>query len=154
MPYIYTINCPITNQVKYVGKANNPEIRFRSHLQSAKNKDLYDWINHILDEGFNPILRVIDRATDNRSIFDLEASYIEHFWKIGSILNKSLSQFRHDEIDYNMLRMICKSNKIKYRSISSYLGFSYCSIAGYLTGHRCQLSYENALRLQKFIISM
>lgn len=157
MPYIYTINCPLTGQVKYVGKSNEPIKRFKSHLQSAKsgshkNIQLYNWINHILEEGFNPVFNIIDQAEFGRPIFDLEAKYIRHFWGSSMILNKSLPHFKHEDVDYENLRIICKLKKIKYKEVACHLGVSHSSVAGYLIGQKCQLSHENAKRMEKYIL--
>ena len=35
--YIYVLKCPISFEVKYVGKANNPKLRYYSHLNTSKS---------------------------------------------------------------------------------------------------------------------
>lgn len=36
--YIYTLEDPITGQIRYVGKANNMKERFGNHINSGRDK--------------------------------------------------------------------------------------------------------------------
>lgn len=39
--YIYTLEDPITSEIRYVGKANNMESRFKNHLNSSRDKNTH-----------------------------------------------------------------------------------------------------------------
>jgi len=39
--YIYTLEDPISEEIRYVGKANNPINRFKNHLNSARDKNTH-----------------------------------------------------------------------------------------------------------------
>lgn len=45
-PCIYALTCKDTGVVKYIGKANDPEARLKSHMRDARrrNTPLYAWI--------------------------------------------------------------------------------------------------------------
>lgn len=60
MPYIYHLCCPDTGEVRYIGKANEPSVRYRKHLDAAKNPQNYAqrWMAKLLRSGKKPLLVV------------------------------------------------------------------------------------------------
>lgn len=65
--FIYTLEDPTTNQIRYVGKANNVEKRFKDHLNSSRDKGTHkrNWINKLKSGGLKPIIKVIDEVPLN-----------------------------------------------------------------------------------------
>lgn len=59
--FIYSLKCPETNLVRYIGKADNPERRFRDHIRRCKESPSRknSWIRGLLNEGKQPVLEVI-----------------------------------------------------------------------------------------------
>ena len=45
--YIYILIDPFTNQIRYVGKANNPKERYKNHKNRCRDKNTHkrNWIN-------------------------------------------------------------------------------------------------------------
>ena len=84
--YIYILQDPITKDVRYVGKTNNPKLRKRSHLWKCdKNKShCYKWVNSVLKKGLKPIFTVIDEIDGNWEW--LEMYWIEQFKVWGANL--------------------------------------------------------------------
>lgn len=65
MCYIYYLSDPITNQVRYVGKANNIKKRLYCHLSKnnlIKPTHKNNWINSLLRENIKPLIEVIDEV--------------------------------------------------------------------------------------------
>jgi len=62
--YIYTLSCPITNQIKYVGKSSNPKNRFCSHINESKLKRTHKecWIFGLIKKQQKPILEILDEV--------------------------------------------------------------------------------------------
>lgn len=62
--YIYALIDPRDNQVRYIGKANNPEDRYKNHYNSARDKDTHkrNWINNIRKDGLRPELLILDEV--------------------------------------------------------------------------------------------
>jgi hypothetical protein len=60
--YIYTLKDPINNEIRYVGKANNPKVRLRNHLNISKKDQIYkrNWILKLRKLEVKPIMEVID----------------------------------------------------------------------------------------------
>lgn len=58
---IYSLSCPLTKEVRYIGKANNSEKRLRSHIRDSRrrNTPVYCWIRTLTSNGMLPIMSVI-----------------------------------------------------------------------------------------------
>jgi hypothetical protein len=73
LTYIYTLSDPMTNEVRYVGKCNNPKERYKAHLNKARDKNTHkrNWINKLRDFGLKPTFEIIDIVPINNW----------HFWE-------------------------------------------------------------------------
>lgn len=73
---IYVICDPRDGEIRYIGKANDPEKRFDGHLRETRRRTpLYDWIGKLRSEGLIPTMRVLCSAiSDNWQ--DLERQVI------------------------------------------------------------------------------
>lgn len=62
--YIYGLVDPRNNQVRYIGKANNPKNRYKNHYNSARDKNTHkrNWISNIRKDGLRPELIIIDEV--------------------------------------------------------------------------------------------
>lgn len=76
---IYSISCPYTGNVKYIGKSKDFKTRIRKHLSATLKTRTSKWI-HSLDKA--PIFDIIDEVnTDNWQ--EAEKGYIRLFKSIG-----------------------------------------------------------------------
>lgn len=58
---IYSLNCPITNEIRYIGKTTiNPKKRFNNHLKSKEKSKKAIWIKELLSKNLIPILKEIE----------------------------------------------------------------------------------------------
>lgn len=59
--FIYALKCPLTAKVRYVGKADNPEKRFKQHIHKCRQSPSHknSWISGLLNEGNKPVLEII-----------------------------------------------------------------------------------------------
>ncbi len=57
---IYILIDPESNEVKYVGKSNNPQRRFGRHLSRNTNARKQQWLNSLKDKSLTPELLIID----------------------------------------------------------------------------------------------
>lgn len=55
---------PITEEVKYIGKSNNPKRRYQSHLWDRPKVKYYSyyWIRYLLKKDLRPIMTIIDET--------------------------------------------------------------------------------------------
>jgi hypothetical protein len=82
--YIYGLVDVIKNELKYIGKSNNPQSRYRKHLQDSKKKISYKdkWIYSLLENNNKPELLIIDEVEE----YDWEKwekFYISYYKFIG-----------------------------------------------------------------------
>jgi hypothetical protein len=73
---IYILIDPISNEIRYVGKANNIQQRLHSHKNRCRDANTHKrhWINKLRLKGLHPELEVIDRVLVS------EWHYWEKFW--------------------------------------------------------------------------
>lgn len=61
--FIYALVDPETNEVRYIGKANNPQERYKRHLR--KDEDHFHkthWINKLRSQGLKPTLQILEEV--------------------------------------------------------------------------------------------
>lgn len=59
MYYIYTLDCPIDGESKYVGCTKNPKTRLSGHMATgSENKRKNAWIKELKSVGLKPVLTV------------------------------------------------------------------------------------------------
>ena len=77
--YIYILQDPTTEEVRYVGKSVNPKRRYNSHLWDKPKVKYYSyyWIQSLLKKGLKPIMTVIDETETNWE--ELERYWISQF---------------------------------------------------------------------------
>ncbi len=78
--FIYELIDPITNETRYIGKANNPLIRLMGHLTPnslVKKTKKNNWIKSLLKRNLKPILNIIDEVPANTKI---EWGFWERFY--------------------------------------------------------------------------
>lgn len=88
--YIYIIKCPYTNEIKYVGKTNNPNRRSKNHCnQIKKNRTPINiWENKIITEGKRPIFEILEEC-DQEIWAEREMFWIKEFKDNGFLLLNS-----------------------------------------------------------------
>lgn len=62
--YIYALIDPRDNQVRYIGKANDPKARYRAHNIYTRDKDTHkrNWINSLRKDSIRPELLILDEV--------------------------------------------------------------------------------------------
>ena len=65
--YIYTLSDPRTNEVRYVGKTNNPEQRRKAHgvLSREVKSRKKNWIKQLKRIGLKPVFEIIDEVSES-----------------------------------------------------------------------------------------
>lgn len=74
---IYTLSCPISNQVRYIGKTvESLEKRFNRHISYSKREKSHkaNWINSLLKNNKRPIIEILDECSTN------DWEIIEQYW--------------------------------------------------------------------------
>jgi len=72
------MNDPRTGECRYVGKADNPFVRFKKHLHSTKKTPVSCWIRSLLSQGLTPHMDLLDEVPVSQWGF-WEREYIRVF---------------------------------------------------------------------------
>lgn len=82
--FIYTLECPLSNEVRYVGKTINIKKRLNDHLKSSKKLKTHKdkWINSLLSQNLKPIIKELKVVNNNDWIY-WEIYSIDFFKKLG-----------------------------------------------------------------------
>jgi GIY-YIG catalytic domain-containing protein/NUMOD3 motif-containing protein len=84
--FIYALCDPDTGDIRYIGKSDRPEERFKVHLRDLRHANhRVNWIKNLLTSGKSPRLQIIDEVPAEHWQ-QLEIAYIEFFKGCGYLL--------------------------------------------------------------------
>jgi group I intron endonuclease len=114
MYLIYSLKCPLTEHIRYVGQTKQKlEKRFSNHIwESKKNKKSYshkdNWIRKLLKVGLEPIIEIIEYVeSDLNFALEREMFWIKEFKKLGyNLVNAT------DGGEYSMNNVVIKTSMI------------------------------------------
>jgi hypothetical protein len=90
--YIYALRDPVTGEVRYVGKADDPVYRLRQHLKpgnlAAEETYKTHWLRLLVAQGLKPSLEVLEQVPKEQWE-DAERRWIAHFLALGAPLTNS-----------------------------------------------------------------
>lgn len=75
--FIYSLTCPISGEIKYIGKANDVKRRLNQHIYQSKRNPSSEknmWIITLLSKDLKPILNVLDEVSYS------DWGYWENYW--------------------------------------------------------------------------
>lgn len=110
--YIYSLSCPDTYSVKYVGKSRNPAYRLRKHIEESKrgvNTKKCRWILGLIKNGKYPILN-IEEITDTENENFWEKHYISLYKFLGFDLKNHTQGGDGGSMSLDVIDKIRKSN--------------------------------------------
>ena len=84
--YIYTLNCPTTKEIRYVGKSSNPSKRLAQHLSDKSKSHKASWIKSLLNKNQIPVINIIGEFNDEKECYKAEITFIEKFKSDGADL--------------------------------------------------------------------
>ena len=90
---IYALQDPITFELRYIGKSGSGLSRPKAHtLPSYLSKDDTHkgrWIKQLINNGFKPIIKVIQNLNNHSELVQAEIYWIQYFKDLGCPLTNS-----------------------------------------------------------------
>jgi hypothetical protein len=87
---IYSLRCPESGEIKYVGKANDALRRFRGHIRDSrrKNTPVCRWISSLAAKNTLPLLEILEQVPESQWKI-AERNHIAKHRASGFLLNLS-----------------------------------------------------------------
>lgn len=126
--YIYSLNDPDTDEIKYVGKTNDPKRRIAEHLIDRTKSYKNSWIKGLLQKNKNPNLKIIEECFES-NWEERERYWIKYYKDLGYSLTNltdggegvSLPGDKHPQhgkpISEERKRKMSKTLKEKYKDL-------------------------------------
>lgn len=93
MTVIYGLLCPETDELRYIGKADDPPARLRSHISrarvSAERHHSVRWIRSLLRRGLRPKMIILEHLADGADWAEAERRHIAEALARGARLTNS-----------------------------------------------------------------
>lgn len=88
--HIYALVCPNTDNVRYIGKSNNPQKRLHSHLTDGRLNHRRNWLMSLKNNNQLPIVEILDTVKFEEWQF-WEQYYISLYKSFGfNLLNSTI----------------------------------------------------------------
>lgn len=87
MPHIYCLKDPDTKFIRYIGKTNSLENRYKNHLNSKELSNLGLWIRSLLELNKEPMIESMEMCDEDVAC-EREAFYISKYKPTNILLNK------------------------------------------------------------------
>lgn len=74
--FIYALQNPVTEEIRYIGKTKNPKMRFHNHMNKRHNEKTHktNWIESLKKQKIRPIMIIIDEVSEE------DWKFWERFW--------------------------------------------------------------------------
>lgn len=144
--YIYSLSCPITNEIRYIGRTvGNPKYRYSNHLCQAETNIKKDychcWIKKLLSKNLKPVMAIIEETYD----LSREKYWINYYFTKGCKLTNlaeggeksGLGSRRTKEQKENISKGLLKNSKRQIYELNTDLSVkaiwkSYKQISDYV----------------------
>jgi len=117
MTQVYSLSCPVTNSIRYIGISVNSRRRYSAHIcETSSYSHKSNWIKGLRNKNLKPVLGIIDEVLDEEAGF-WEQHYISLFKSWGFRLTNGTNG--GDTISKNFYRKEWKKASEKTKKIMS-----------------------------------
>jgi DNA-binding XRE family transcriptional regulator len=74
---IYSLCCPFTNQIHYIGKSTYGMIRPMQHLNKSHSEKINEWVDNLKQIGYVPVVNVLEYVSLNENLDSREKYWIQ-----------------------------------------------------------------------------
>lgn len=86
---IYSLSCPFTNQIHYIGKSTQGMTRPLQHLTKSHSEKVQEWVNDLKDIGYAPVVNVLEYVPLEEDLDGRERWWIQRELNKNSLLLNS-----------------------------------------------------------------
>lgn len=86
---IYSLSCPFTNQIHYIGKSTQGMIRPLQHLTNSHSEKVQEWVNDLKGIGHAPVVNVLEYVPLEEDLDGRERWWIQRELDKNSLLLNS-----------------------------------------------------------------
>jgi len=86
---IYSLRCPFTNEIHYIGKSSTGMTRPSEHLNKSHSEKIQKWVKELKIFGHKPKIEVLYYVSEQENIDDIEDVLIKKHIKKGCLLLNS-----------------------------------------------------------------
>jgi hypothetical protein len=112
MTYIYGLKDPNTNEIRYIGKSDNPKARFQNHMALSKadvNRHKKHWISGLLAQGQKPLLVTLEKVSD-KQWEDRERWWIQHGrasgWPLTNLADGGMNNYESSDDSIEIVEVL------------------------------------------------
>ena len=87
---IYSLSCPVTNEVHYIGKSTQGMLRPLEHLKQSHSNKIKEWVNTLKELNNAPIINVIEYVPFEEDLDGRERYWIQYYLNKGNNLLNSV----------------------------------------------------------------
>lgn len=87
--HIYSLDCPTTGKIQYIGKTIDLDRRYKQHLRDKRYNKKCQWIRGLKSNGVKPLMTVLESFDSNENYNFWEDWYIQYYKYIGFDLKNS-----------------------------------------------------------------
>lgn len=87
---IYSLRCPVTKEVHYVGKTTTGMLRPLSHLTDSHSEKVRKWVSNLKELGYRPVINVLEYVAENCDLDERERYWISYCHSTGCLLLNSI----------------------------------------------------------------
>jgi len=88
---IYSLSCPFTKEVHYIGKTTEGMVRPLSHLKESHSDKIKEWVSELKDLGYAPEVNIVQNVSLEEDLDKIERYWIAyHITKGCMLLNTNL----------------------------------------------------------------
>lgn len=86
---IYSLCCPFTDEVHYIGKSSQGMIRPLSHLSNSHSEKVKEWVENIKELGHAPVVKILEYVSLEEDLDGRERYWIQRELNKNSLLLNS-----------------------------------------------------------------
>lgn len=86
---IYSLCCPFTNDIHYIGKSTQGMIRPLAHLSNSHSSKVNEWVNNLKEIGHSPLVNILEYVSVHDDIDTRERYWIQYEINKNSLLLNS-----------------------------------------------------------------